>query len=141
MKRTLTLNRRQRIRRAVQFLAALVVWMTVTPSSALVVDQPEGGFVKPVCHAEATMLLVAVQFGTVIVATGDSALDMVAAAWGKIDQTPPSASKLYVVIGQDGLVRLFAVNRGCVRRSMVAPLGAFRTILSDVLDQYQEARH
>ena len=86
------------------------------------------------------MLLVAAQFGTVFVVTGKKAPAIVAAAWRTIEKTPPVASKLYAVIGQDGLVRIFAVNRGCVRRSMVATFKTFRAIFGDAMERFEEAR-
>ncbi len=142
MTRTLTAGPfRDGIGRVFLVLAALTVaWTLISPSNAAVVDQPEGGLTEPVCHDEATVLLVAAQFGTVLVLTGKKAPVIAAAAWRAIEKVPPVANKLYIVIGKDGLVRLFAVNRGCVRRSMAATFKAFRAIFGDAMEQFQEAR-
>ena len=131
-----------RIGRTIVYLAVLAVtWVSLTPANAAIGDQSGGELPIPVCHDEETMLLVAAQFGRVLVVTGEQTSVIVDAAWRMIEKRPPVANKLYVVIGRDGIVHLFAVNGGCVRRSMAATLQAFRTIFRGGPERSQEGRH
>lgn len=127
--------------RAFLFLAVLAItWASLTPANGAIGDQSEGGLPVPFCHDEETVLLVAAQFGSVLVVTGEQTSVIVDAAWRMIEKRPPVASKLYVVIGRDGIVHLFAVNGGCVRRSMAATLQAFRTIFRGAPEPSQEVQ-
>ena len=132
--------RSQRYGRICKSLAILVVaWLSITPSNAAFVDQPEGGLTKIACHDEATVLLVAGQFGLVLVVSGQSAPVLADVAWRMIEKRPPVVSKVCVVIAKNGLVRLYAVNRGCVRRS-AATLGTWSMILGEALERFQTER-
>ena len=105
----------------------------VAPAQAAAIDEPEGGIVVNVCHEEETVRLIGRHFGRMIVVTGDRAPLLANAAWERIEKTPPITSTLYVVLGVDGIVRLFAVNRGCLRRSMAASFPAFQDIYDNAL--------
>ena len=87
-----------------------VAWLSITPAAGAFVDQPEGGLTEIVCHNEATVLLVAGQFGSVLIVSGRRAPILADVAWRAIEKTPPVTTRIYVVIGKDAMV--FALPRG-----------------------------
>ena len=114
-------------------LALCLVWVGATGAVAAVSTMPEVPIAKRACHDEKTVLLVAAQFGSVLVVRGKGLRAIVRAAWGLSDKEPPVASKLLIVMGTDGMVHLFAIHHGCVRWSLTGSSSALTPAFKNLL--------
>ena len=70
--------------------------------------------------------------------SGRSAPILADVAWRAIEKTPPVTTRVYIVIGKDGLVRLYAASRGCVRRAMAATLPTWLMIFGEALERFPD---
>ncbi len=105
-------------------LAACLALSGATGAVAAVPMMPDIS-TKRTCHDERTVMLVAAQFGTVLVVKGKRVPAVVAAAWRMTKSRPPVASKLFIVMSPDGIVRMFAIHEGCVQRTLSGSANAF----------------
>ncbi len=81
--RMLIANSDRQCRRHIYLSLTILVaaWLSITPALAAFVEQPDGGLTEPACHDEATVLLVAGQFGSVLIVSGNRAPILAEVAW------------------------------------------------------------
>ena len=117
--------------------AVAVLWMMTPAASAPEVGDIFGTSTK--CHDALTIKTIGTHFGTVFHFRKNVAA-LAALTWAAADKPPPIARELIVVVGRDGLVRVYAVaDRQCVRRAVWVFLVAWMEIVMEFRSQLLEA--